>query len=561
MKPIKIFLLFAFVLLMGSCHKQERFDILIRNGVIIDGTGTPSFKGDIGINTDTIAAIGNLKYAGGNLEVDVNGLVVAPGFINMLSWATESLIADGKSQSDIRQGVTLEVMGEGESMGPVNEEIRSEMIKLQGDIKYDIEWTSLGEYLEYLEKKGISTNVGSFLGASTVREYVLGWENRAPSPSELDSMKTIVRGAMEEGAFGISSTLLYVPGSFASTDELIELCKEVKKFDGLYISHLRSEGDNILEALDELFEIAREANIRAEIYHLKQAGKDNWGKYEKAISSIDSARNIRLEITANMYNYTAAATGLDAAMPPWVQEGGIQEWINRLQDPQIRERVIKEMTIPSDDWENWYLLAGSADNLIFLAFKNDSLKYLTGKTLAYIAEMREKSPEETAIDLVMQDGSRVLSAYFLMSEENVRKQIALPWVSFGSDEWSAAPEGIFMKSSSHPRAYGNFARLLGKYVREEKLISLEEAIRKLTSLPASNLKIKRRGLLKEGYYADIVIFDPDEIQDHATYEIPEQYATGMIHVFVNGTQVINNGEHTGALPGRVVRGPGWNDKK
>ena len=561
MKPNKLFLLLAFIFLLGSCHKQERFDILIRNGVLIDGTGTPSFKGDIGINTDTIAAIGNLKHAGGNLEVDANGLVVSPGFINMLSWATESLIADGKSQSDIRQGVTLEVMGEGESMGPVNEEIRSEMIKLQGDIKYDIEWTSLGEYLEYLEKKGISTNVGSFLGASTVREYVLGWENRAPIPSELDSMKTIVREAMEEGAFGISSTLLYVPGSFASTDELIELCKEVKKYDGLYISHLRSEGDNILEALDELFEIAREANIRAEIYHLKQAGKDNWGKYEKAISSIDSARNIGLAITANMYNYTAAATGLDAAMPPWVQEGGIQDWINRLQDPQIRERVIKEMTIPSDEWENWYLLAGSANNLIFLAFKNDSLKYLIGKTLAHIAEIREKSPEETAIDLVMQDGSRVATAYFLMSEENVRKQIALPWVSFGSDEWSAAPEGIFMKSSSHPRAYGNFARLLGKYVREEKLISLEEAIRKLTSLPASNLKIKRRGLLKEGYYADIVIFDPDEIQDHATYEIPEQYATGMIHVFVNGTQVLNNGEHTGALPGRVIRGPGWNDKK
>jgi N-acyl-D-amino-acid deacylase len=560
MKALKTYLLLAFAIFLYSCHQPVRFDVLIKNGVLTDGTGKPSLKGDLGINKDTIAALGNLKNAKGNLEIDAQGLVIAPGFINMLSWAVESLIEDGQSQSDIRQGVTLEVMGEGDSMGPLNEEMRSKMKQNQGDIQYDVEWTTLGEYLDFLEKKGVSTNIASFLGAATVREYVIGPENREPSPAELDSMKMLVREAMEEGAMGLSSALIYVPGAFARTEELIELCKEVSVYDGMYISHLRSEGNTLLEALDELLEIARKANVRAEIYHFKQAGKQNWSKYENAIQKIDSAHREGLVITANMYNYEAAATGLDAAMPPWVQEGGIQDWIRRLRHPLIRDKVRKEMITPSAEWENLYLGAGSADKLLLIGFKNDSLKYLTGKTLAEVAEMRGKSPEETAMDLVIQDGSRIGTVYFLMSEENVRKQIALPWMSFGSDAGSVAPEGVFLKSGNHPRAYGNFARLLGKYVREEKLIPLEEAIRKLTSLPASNLKIEKRGMLKEGYYADIVIFDPDKIQDHATYEKPHQFATGMVHVFVNGIQVLKDGEHTGALPGRVVRGPGWNGR-
>jgi N-acyl-D-amino-acid deacylase len=560
MKALKTYLLLAFAIFLYSCHQPVRFDVLIKNGVLTDGTGKPSLKGDLGINKDTIAALGNLKNAKGNLEIDAQGLVIAPGFINMLSWAVESLIEDGQSQSDIRQGVTLEVMGEGDSMGPLNEEMRSKMKQNQGDIQYDVEWTTLGEYLDFLEKKGVSTNIASFLGAATVREYVIGPENREPSPAELDSMKMLVREAMEEGAMGLSSALIYVPGAFARTEELIELCKEVSVYDGMYISHLRSEGNTLLEAMDELLEIARKANVRAEIYHFKQAGKQNWSKYENAIQKIDSAHREGLVITANMYNYEAAATGLDAAMPPWVQEGGIQDWIRRLRHPLIRDKVRKEMITPSAEWENLYLGAGSADKLLLIGFKNDSLKYLTGKTLAEVAEMRGKSPEETAMDLVIQDGSRIGTVYFLMSEENVRKQIALPWMSFGSDAGSVAPEGVFLKSGNHPRAYGNFARLLGKYVRDEKLIPLEEAIRKLTSLPASNLKIEKRGMLKEGYYADIVIFDPDKIQDHATYEKPHQFATGMVHVFVNGIQVLKDGEHTGALPGRVVRGPGWNGR-
>jgi len=545
------------MLLLGSCSSRVEYDVVIRGGTIYDGSGSPPFVGDLAIRGDTIAAIGSLGNARGRVEIDAAGLAIAPGFINMLSWATESLIADGRSQSDIRQGVTLEVFGEGWSMGPLNEAMKREMLERQGDIKYEIPWTTLGEYLEYLVQRGVSTNVASFVGATTVRIHVLGYENRPPTPEEMERMRQLVRQAMEEGALGVGSSLIYAPGFYASTEELIELCTVAAEYGGMYISHIRSEGNRLLEAIDELIRIAREAKIPAEIYHLKAAGRANWPKLDEAIRRIEAARAQGLRITANMYPYTAGATGLNAAMPPWVQEGGHRAWIERLKNPAIRERVKREMRTPTDRWENLYLMAGSPENVLLVGFKNEALKSLIGKTLADVARVRGRSPEDTIIDLVIEDDSRVGAVYFLMSEENVRKQIALPWMSFGSDAESLAPEGVFLKSNPHPRAYGTFARVLGRYVREEKVIPLEEAIRRMTSLPAENLKLDRRGRLKVGYFADVVIFDPAKIQDHATYERPHQYATGVIHVFVNGVQVLKDGEHTGATPGRVVRGPGY----
>ncbi len=544
-----------------SCTETKTYDILIKNGQILDGSGQPSYVGDIGINADTIAAIGNLGNAKGLQEIDATGLALAPGFINMLSWANKSLIVDGKSQSDILQGVTLEVFGEGWSMGPLTKNSEKAMRDMgDGNLKYDVSWNTLGEYLEFLEKKGVAPNVASFVGATTLRLNTVGNEDREPTAKEMKTMKNMARKAMEEGAVGIASALIYAPGFYAKTEELIELCKVAAEYDGMYISHMRSEGNRFLESLDELIQIADKANIRAEVYHLKQAGKDNWNKLEPAIAKIDSARATGLHITTDMYNYTAGATGLDVSMPPWVQEGGLEKWRERLQDPAIRKKVATEMVTPSNEWENLMLGVASFDDILLISFKNDSLKYLTGKSLAEVAKMRNTSPEETAMDLVVQDGSRVGTVYFLMNEDNLKKQLTLPYMSFGSDGESSAPEGVFLKSSTHPRTYGNFARLLGKYVRDEKVISLEEAIRKLTSLPASNLKIKKRGLLKEGYFADLVLFDPKTIQDHATFEKPMQYATGMQHVFVNGVQVLKDGKHTGALPGKVVRGPGWTGK-
>lgn len=539
------------LLILCSCTSQSKFDVLIRNGRIVDGSGTPSYTGDIGINADTVAAIGDLKNATGKIVIDATGLAVAPGFINMLSWATETLIEDGKSQSDIRQGVTLEVMGEGESWGPLNDRMKSELVMNQGDIRYDVTWTTLGEFLGFLEKKGVSANICSFVGTATMRLHTIGHENRKPTPAELDSMRLLVRQAMEEGAVGVSSALEYVPAAFAGTEELVAMCEEAKKYGGMYISHIRNEGDDLLWAMDDFLDVVKETGIRAEIYHFKQAGTSNWHKIDAAISKIDSARNSGLHITADMYNYVASSTGFDILMPNWVQEGGYDEWARRLTDPEVRKRVTPEIrrAIMSK--------TGSAEKVIIIGFDNDSLKYLTGKTLAEVAAMRKKTPEETVMDLVIHDGSRVGVVYFSMSEENVKKQIALPWMSFCSDGGSMSPEGVFLKSGTHPRAYGNFARLLGKYVREEKVITLEEAVRKLTSLPAANLKISRRGAIRDGYYADIAIFDPEKIRDNATFEKPQQYATGMVHVFVNGVQVIKDGEHTGALPGRVVRGPGW----
>jgi N-acyl-D-amino-acid deacylase len=536
---------------------RAAFDVIIRQGTIYDGSGNQPFVGDVAITGDTIAAIGDLSSARGQREIDARGFAVAPGFINMLSWATESLIEDGRSQSDIRQGVTLEVMGEGESMGPLNEAMKQEMLAQQGDLKFPIEWTTLGEYLDYLVKRGVSCNVASFIGATTVRIHEIGYADRRPSSDELERMKALVRQAMEEGALGVASSLIYAPAFYAETEELIALAKVAAEYDGLYISHIRSEANQLLEALGELIEIAREANVRAEVYHLKAAGEANWPKLGAAIAKIQRARDAGLMITADMYTYTAGATGLDASMPPWVQEGGLQEWITRLKEPATRERVGREMIQPTDAWENFFVQAGSPENILLVGFKNEKLKAFTGKTLAEVAALRATTPQEAAMDLVIEDGSRIGTVYYLMSEENVKRQITLPWVSFCSDSASLAPEGVFLKSNPHPRAYGSFARLLGRYVRDERLIPLEEAVRRLTSLPSANLKIARRGALKSGYYADVVVFDPASIQDHATYGHPHRYATGMKHVFVNGQQVLKDGEHTGATPGRVVRGPAW----
>ena len=533
------------------------YDVVIRGGTIYDGLGGKPYVGDVGIIGDRVRLTGSFGTLNAKQYIDAQGMAVAPGFINMLSWATESLIQDGRSQSDIRQGVTLEVMGEGDSMGPLTEEMRKQMVEDEGDIKYDVTWTTLGEYLDYLVKRGISPNVASFVGATTLRVHEVGYADRPPTAQELDRMQALARQAMEEGALGIGSALIYAPAFYAKTPELIAISKAVAPYGGMYISHMRSEGNRLLEAIDELITVSREAGVPAEIYHFKQAGQPNWGKLDEAIGRVEQARASGLSVTADMYTYTAGATGLDASMPPWVQEGGYKEWAKRLQDPGIRARVAREMSTPSNDWENLFLGAGSADRILLVGFKADSLKYLTGKTLAEVARMRGKSPAETAMDLVIQDGSRVGTVYFLMSEDNLRREIQLPWMSFGSDAGSLAPEGVFLKSNAHPRAYGNVARLLGKYVRDEKVIPLEEAIRKLTSLPANNLKLHDRGRLVPGYYADIVIFDPRTIQDHATFDKPHQYATGVRDVFVNGVQVLKNGEHTGALPGRVVRGPGW----
>jgi len=545
-------------LLIFSCSSHKDYDILIKNGTIADGSGNPAYIGSVGINADTIAAVGKLK-ATGRLEIDATDLVVAPGFINMLSWATESLIQNGRSESDIMQGVTLEVFGEGWSMGPLNKKLKKELQlpTEQGDIKYDIDWNTLDEYLQSLVRRGISPNVASFIGATTVRINHIGYENRAPTAEELTSMKQMVKEAMEDGALGVGSSLIYAPAFYSSTEELIELSKVASEYNGLYISHMRSEGNRLLQGIDELITIANEADIRAEIYHLKMSGKENWNKYDEVVKKIDSARTSGLSITTNMYTYIAGATGLDASMPPWVQEGGYEKWAERLQDSKIRSRVLKEMTNPTDEWENLMYSAGTPDNLLLVGFKNDSLRHYTGKTLTQVAKIHGKSPEETAMDLVIADGSRVGTVYFLMSEENIKKQVALPYMSFGSDASSLSPEGVFLNSSTHPRAYGNFSRLLGKYVRDEQIISIEEAVRKLTSLPASNLKIKKRGSLSKGYFADLAIFNPETIQDHATFAKPHQLSTGMIHVFVNGEQVLKNGKHTGAMPGRVVRGPGY----
>ena len=536
--------------------RDPDFDVVIRGGLVFDGTGAPPRRTDVGIRGHQIATIGPLADTQGKRVIDATGLAVSPGFINMLSWATESLLHDGSAESDIRQGVTLEVMGEGWSMGPLNEAMKRELRRSQGDIRFDIPWTTLAEYLEHLVDRGVATNVASLIGATTVRIHVLGHADRRANREELEQMRALVRSAMEAGALGVGSSLIYAPAFYADTRELIELCQVAAAYDGVYVSHLRSEGNRLLEAVDELLQIARETGIAAEIYHLKAAGQPNWHKLERVIQTVQEARDAGLRITANMYTYTAGATGLNAAMPPWVQEGGFERWQDRLRDVQIRQRVAREMRTATDDWENLLLMAGSPDKVLLIGFKNPDLKHLTGKTLGQIARQRDKSVEETAMDLVVEDGSRVDAVYFLMDEANVRRKIALPWMSFGSDAAALAPRGAFLKSNPHPRGYGCFARLLGTYVRQEKILPLETAIHKLTGLPARNLGIRRRGRLQAGYFADVVIFDPAAIQDRATYSEPHQFATGVRHVLVNGTAVLRDGKMTGLRPGRIVYGPG-----
>jgi N-acyl-D-amino-acid deacylase len=561
MQPAGLFhvlfiLIVARLLLPAGEVAAADYDVVLRGGMVYDGSGQAPLVADVAIVGDRITAVGDLSGKTSSRVIDVSGLAVAPGFINMLSWAVSSLIADGRSQSDLRQGVTLEVFGEGMSWGPWNDQLKQWCKDDQSDIYYEIEWSTLNEYLQYLVQRGVSCNVASFVGATTVRVHELGFDDRAPSSREMARMKQLVRRAMQEGALGVASALIYAPGYFAKTDELIELGKVAAEYDGLYITHIRSEGNRLEEAVDEVLQIARSAGVRAEIYHLKAAGKSNWTKLDPVIAKIEAARQEGLEITADMYTYTAASTGLDAAMPPWVQEGGYNSWSARLRDPRIRLRVLREMQTPSQEWENLMLLAGSPDKVLLVGFKNERLKPLTGQTLAQVAQSRGQSPEETVMDLVVEDGSRVETVYFLMSEENIKKQIRLPWVSFCSDAASQVPEGVFLKSGAHPRTYGNFARLLGRYVRDEQVIALSEAIRRLTSLPATNLRIRDRGWIKPGYFADIVVFAPSKVQDHATYDQPHRLATGVVHVLVNGEPVIRDGQHTGATPGRVVYGPG-----
>jgi N-acyl-D-amino-acid deacylase len=535
---------------------SAEFDVIIRGGTVYDGSGTEPRQADVAIRGDRIAGVGDFKSAKAKTVVDAKGLAVAPGFINMLSWSTESLIQDGRSQSEIRQGVTTEIMGEGESMGPVNDRVREHMLREQSDIKYDIKWNTLAEYLQYLEKRGISCNVASFIGATTIREYVIGFEDKPPTAEQLDQMRELVRREMEAGALGIGTSLIYPPAFYSKTDELIELCKVAAKYQGKYISHMRSEGNQLFEALDELLRIAREANIPAGVYHIKAAGQKNWPKEDELLARIEAAQKEGVNVRANMYTYTAAGTGLDACLPPWTEDGGYPALFKRLRDPATREKIKAEVKIDSDKWENLYLAAGSPDKILLVGFKSDKLKPLTGKTLAEVAKMRGKDPIDTAMDLIAEDESRIGTVYYLMSEENVKKELRKPWISFGSDEASQAPESPFTKSNPHPRAYGNFARVLGKYVRDEKVIPMKEAIRRLSGLPASNLGLDHRGFLKEGMFADVVVFDPATITDHATFDKPHQYAVGVKHVFVNGVQVIKDGEHTGAKPGRALWGAG-----
>lgn len=536
------------------------YDVVIRGGTVYDGSGGAPRTADVAIKGDRIAAIAPAIKGHGAAEIDARGRAVAPGFINMLAHPEESLLVDGRALSDLVQGVTLEVMGE-ISMGPLSGAMKAEMTEQQGDVRYAVDWTTLGQYLDKLEKKGIAPNVASFVGAGTVRQNVLGSDDVQPTGDQLGKMQALVRQAMEEGALGLTDALIYTPATFAKTPELIALAKVSAQCGGIYTAHIRSEGDRFEDAIQETIDIAEASGAPAEIYHFKQAGRANWGKFEKAVAMIEAARKRGTRISANMYNYTAGATGLDAAMPSWVQAGGTQAWIARLKDPATRAKVNAEMADPHPKtWENLYAGAGP-EGMLLLAFKNPALKPLTGKTLAEVAKMRGKSPEETAMDLVIEDGTRVGVAYFLMSEENVRKGIRLPWMSFGSDEAAPAPEGAFLLAKNHPRAYGNFSRLLGHYVRDTKDITLTEAIRRLTSLPADNLALADRGRLKAGYLADVVVFDPATIADKATFQEPAQLAVGMEQVLVNGRFALRDGKATGAPTGKVVRGRGWTGAK
>jgi N-acyl-D-amino-acid deacylase len=539
---------------------SQTYDIAIKGGQIYDGSGGPPYVGDVAVRGGNIAYVGPSHPITAKRTVDAHGLAIAPGFVNMLSQAQESMIADGREESDLFQGVTLEVMGEGDSMGPLTDQMAARNESRESDIKYPINWRTLGQYLQARERAGTSLNIASFVGATTVRDFVLGEGDVQPTVEQLQRMRTLVHQAMEEGALGVSSALIYTPATFAKTDELAALATEAGRCGGIYITHMRSEGDRLLEAVDETISIARQSGAPAEIYHLKAGGKSNWPKLDEVIAKVNAARASGIRITADMYTYTAGGTGLDAAMPPWVREGGLEAWTQRMKSPEVRARVAKEMDDPHADYENLYLKAGP-DGMILAAFKSDELKPLTGKSLAEVARIWHESPEEAAMDLVIKDGSRVGVIYFVMSEENVRKETTLPWMSFASDEAAPAPEGIFLQSNAHPRAYGNFAKLLAKYVRTEKALTLQDAIHRLTGLPAANLSLKDRGLLRQGYLADIVVFDPNKIQDHSTYVKPHQLASGVNDVIVNGQFALSDGIATGAHSGQFVRGRAWTGSK
>lgn len=543
-KPV--FSLLILFITFVFCSEPEHYDLIIKNGQILDGSGEPSYVGDLAINADTIAAVGDLSNDTADTLINAEGIAVSPGFINMLSWANVTLLHDGRSLSDLSQGVTLEVMGEGSSMGPLNESMKQEMREEQSDLTFDVAWTTLGEYLDHLVQKGVSTNVASFVGNGTLRQHVIGYENRPATDEEIEKMKELLRQALQEGTVGLSSSLLYAPSGSADTEELIELAKVAAEYDGMYISHIRDEGEELLSSLEELIKIAREADVRSEVYHLKASAEKNWHKMDNAIQLIEDARDEGLHVTADMYNYPASSTGLHVQLPDWVREGGVAATIERLSNPELRTRILNDIEFTH-----------TPDKILLVGFRNPDLRSYQGMYLSEVSEELNKSPEETMIDLIVEDDSRIQVVYFSMSEENLRKKVRQPWMSFCSDAGSFAPEGVFLNYHTHPRAYGSFARLLAKYVREEQVISLEEAIRKLTSLPASNLKIEKRGKLQPGYYADVVVFDPETIQDHATFQDPHQLATGVHHVWVNGEQVLKDGEHTGAMPGRVVHGPGY----
>ena len=503
-------------------------DVLVRGGTILDGSGEPARTGDVAIRGDRIVGVGDLGAVDPKLVVDAEGLAVAPGFINMMSWSPESLIEDGRSQSDLRQGVTLEVLGEGLSMGPLTAEMKDELERrglANPLVEYEIEWTTLGEFLGWLERRGISANVASFVGASTVRIHELGYEARPPTEDELDRMCRLVREAMAEGALGVASALIYPPATSSTTEELVALASAAAEFGGSYASHIRGEGAALLGSIAELIEI------------------------------VEAARAEGLPVTADVYPYHFSGTGLDSCIPPWAHEGGFDALVERLRDPDVRARVVEDLGSVVDGWENPFR-EGGPERIVVAGFRRDALRDLTGKTLAEVASIRGTTPEEAVMDLLIEDDNNVNALFFEMSEDEVRTVLALPWVSFCSDEESQAPEGIFLKANPHPRAYGAFARVLGRYVREEGILPLEEAIRKLTSLPAENLRLEGRGRLRDGFFADLVVFDPGEIRDHATPDDPHRYATGVAHVLVNGTPVIAKGEHTGATPGRFVRGPG-----
>ena len=531
------------------------YDTVIRSGLVYDGSGAKPYIGDLAIQGDRIVYVGKRAPGKGRTEIDAHGKAIAPGFVNMLAHPEESLLVDGRALSDLRQGVTLEVMGE-MSMGPLNTAMKKDITRQQVDVHYDVDWTTLGEYLDTLQRRGVTPNFASFVGAGTVRQYVLGENNVQPSDAQLKEMRELVHQAMEQGALGVTTALIYNPNTYAKTPELIALARESGRCGGMYIAHMRSEGDRLIEAVQETITIAKESGAPAEIYHLKVAGQANWNKLDAVIKEVETARAAGIRITADMYTYTAGATGLDAAMPPWVQEGGYDKWAERLKDPAVRERVAKEMREPAPIWENLLQRAGPKGALL-LGFKNPALKPLMGKTLDEVARMRSVSPEEAAMELVVEDGTRVGVAYFLMSEDNIRRQVALPWVSFGSDADAPAPEGVFLQSSEHPRAYGNFSRVLAKYVRDEKVVTTEEAIRRLSAFPAETLSLTDRGRLREGYYADVVMFDPATIQDHATYDVPHQLSTGVENVWINGVRALRNGEATRAPSGRIVRGRAW----